>query len=111
MKQKQANVDEAYLSRIGQRMAMKSNMVAQRQSRAVLVFTVFTIIFVRTFPWPELRMFADTLAASAFILHLPVRHERPGMEWPVYESTSAHSWCSDGLDLGGYRSCCIASGF
>lgn len=39
MKQKQANVDEAYLAR-------KSQLVAADQSRAVMVFTVFTIIFV-----------------------------------------------------------------
>ncbi|KAJ9631096.1 hypothetical protein H2203_001627 [Taxawa tesnikishii (nom. ined.)] len=39
MKQKQANVDEAYLAR-------QSQLTAADQSRAIMVFTVFTIIFL-----------------------------------------------------------------
>ena len=39
MKQKQANVWEAWVAR-------EANEVASSQSRAVLIFTIFTIIFV-----------------------------------------------------------------
>lgn len=39
MKQKQANVVEAYLAR-------KASEVAGEQNRAIMIFTIFTIIFV-----------------------------------------------------------------
>lgn len=40
MKQKQANVDEMWLAR-------QSTTVAAEQGRAIMFFTIFTIVFVR----------------------------------------------------------------
>lgn len=49
MRQKQANVDEAVLAR-------KSTEVAATQGRAVMIFTVFTIIFVSGRPSPSVAV-------------------------------------------------------
>lgn len=91
MKQKQANVDEAYLAR-------QSQLTAADQSRAIMVFTVFTIIFVSAQQDARCQS-ADTAQASSVLLYLAIRHERPRVERRLHRSHTAHHRSPHGLNL------------
>ena len=72
LKQKQASVWEAWAAR-------EANEVASGQSRAVLVFTIFTIIFVRFTLQVEGKV-ADECVATAILLHVSVWNEHVAVE-------------------------------
>lgn len=69
LKQQQASIVQAY-------QAMKQGEETMRQGKAIMLFTIMTIIFVSPIQTPSCQILTVSFAAAVVVHVQPVRHER-----------------------------------